>query len=291
MAGVLPNISIQLRPLGGIALGLYPSSDPSCDLELHRADPGSTVTFTPIVRLGVGSGQGVMQYSDRMPVDNLTRFYKLRSVKDGLTASAFTNTVSAKPLYLPTGPIPTPALSGNKIGVTAWVSSATPIQIGSPQSTGQITKQLRFLGSLFRPTKSSIAGAYWSTVAGSNFGSLQEQGTTGTRTYFMPYPLPNGVTVTKLTLRWSVLSSKSSGTLRLYRVDSVGAATLIATITSTFRNLGPAVVKNTSVMNVTVSSSRAILATLSFRNFGIAGDPVMYWTELQYKQGTYVQTY
>lgn len=298
MAGILPGTPTYLRPRGGIALGLYPSSDPTCDLELHRADPGSTATFTPIVRLGVGSGQGVMQYVDGMPVDTLTRFYKLRSVKDGLTASAFTNTVSAKPTVIPNGPIATPPLSGSKIGVTAWISSAAAIKVGSPQSTGAVRKSLRFIGTVFAPLRLAVPYKYDAAGAVS-------PGTSGFGHSSMAalLPLPQGVILTRVRISYTRPSTKGGAglTVAVGWVSTARSITTLCTLTATRSANYPTsfTKQSSSFAGLLVGSSiSGIVATLDARNSsvastGLGGSKIvaLNWIELTYKQGTYTNSY
>src|SRR5258708_16812226 len=283
MAGVTAGRPVFLRPRTGIALGLYPSSDPTCDLELQRADPGSTVTFTPIVRLGVGSGQGAMQYVDQMPQDNLKRFYRLRSGQDDLAASAFTNSVSAKPIVIPNGPIATPPLSGGKIGVSAWFSSLANINIGSQGATGSFKKTLRFGAISFIP---SALGTKWSY----GIGTLVPGSSANAFNYRCQYPLPIGAIVYRLAMAFQRTLVASTCTLKLYSISTGGVATLQATLTGGAA-AGNQVISTSSIM-IAISAADYLIADLKMKAANAGGnDATLIYTELSYKVGNYLTSY
>src|SRR6188768_735338 len=91
---------LRMAPLkSGIMLGVSPSSDPTFDVEIARAT--SSGVYTTITRATPKGGGVPVVYTDLLPVDNFTRSYKARAVKDGWLAGDYTAVVSAKPIEMP----------------------------------------------------------------------------------------------------------------------------------------------------------------------------------------------
>lgn len=82
----------------GIALAVW-ASDPSCDIEIERApDSGGSPGAFALVATVPGSTK---VWIDDLPTDGAVRWYRIRHVLSGMTASAYTCSKSGTPTNLP----------------------------------------------------------------------------------------------------------------------------------------------------------------------------------------------
>lgn len=188
----VPKNATLLRsaPLkSGVILGVSPSSDPTFDVEIARAT--SSGVYSTITRLTPKAGLPV-SYTDLLPVDNFTRTYKARAVKDGWLAGDYTSPVSAKPVVLPeVAPNITP-VTGQPLGVSVFISTAAPTAYGSAASTGALAKLTNLAGTDFIGITNNVPYR-----TGLNFGSLRPT-TANSSTqyvYVANAQVPLGVTV------------------------------------------------------------------------------------------------
>src|SRR6266700_3502459 len=211
----IPIRPVFQTPSFGIRVAIYPSSDPTFDLELARSGASSAgSTYQTIARMGVINGHGVPQYVDRTANDGFKRFYKARSVRDGWTPSTYTAVASATPGILQESNFPTPALSGLGVPMTMWVSSAAAIKVGSHGTTGQVIKFLTFNPSAFQPSSN---GGKW-LFTGVKFTYAPTN--TGTLRAFAPLAFPPGVTLTSVSITYRRLSTKCGIIMTLSKVTS-----------------------------------------------------------------------
>ena len=98
----------------GIVLGLYKGGD-TYDTELQRTSAGGS-TFVTIQEFPWTVSQA-FQYTDYLPNDNLAYGYRARHVGAGVSAGAWTPTVSGSPEELSDGPEPTPPVNTDGIDI------------------------------------------------------------------------------------------------------------------------------------------------------------------------------
>src|SRR5690348_5774080 len=150
-------------PNTGITVGVYPSSDPSYDLQLYRAASTSagvqptSSKFSELATLGVLNGAAAVSYRDSLPLSRTWWWYKSRSVKTNYaTPSAFTTGVAAQAATLPTstpGAIP---FTGRPIQVTPRLSTNATPAYGTTGTPAYILKTRRILPTEFRPESDGV---------------------------------------------------------------------------------------------------------------------------------------
>lgn len=231
--GLFRGIRLQY----GNVLGVYPSSDPSFDVEIQRASGSSTGTFAQIVRLDPVEGSVGMVYRDILPNDNTTRVYRARHVKAGYTAGSFTKCVSGKPS-------PMIAFSDDMLGRNTekeYVIPYTAFVVNqSTTLTGKIT-----LGSGF---------IYNSQLAG---------GPSDGRLGIASFSLPKGVRITGLyvTRYYSSANTTFAGNfVSLIRNTGTGTS-VIADINST-THFGNQTLSTSVAYSPTTSESLSVWAVL-----------------------------
>lgn len=290
MATVLQDQWLFFNPNYGVRLALYPSSDRSFDLELSRAFISSTHTFSVIApRITPLNGSAYTEYLDRVPnIGNTPYFYKLRSVKDGWTASAYTTAVKATPGLLGAGAQPQLPLTGAGIQRPLYVSTGVDVTAGSLGTPSAITKNMRFWSDVWSPVN-SLTDDY--SLAGTP--PLLEPGTANANKSFVAsLTLPRGVTVKGLTVAYVRNNANSTATVIVTKATSTSGATTLKTLTGTtgsgYRTMA------TSTLNVVVTSTNMITLNGKLRS-GTTGVTLanagFLYVDVQYTMSAYQQAY
>lgn len=210
----------------GVILGVSPSSDPTFDMELARAS--SSGVYETIGRL-TGKGAGIpVSYTDILPLDNQTRLYKARAVKDGWDAGDYTSVVSCKPIVLPEiAPNITP-LTGKGIGIDVFLSTGQAISFGSAAVQEYYTKTLRVPAMDCLPQTSTVAYAF------NGSAELFPNSTDNTaRIYYAPVGMPLGATLVGLNARVFRGTTGATVTVNFQQVNSTGSVVTVIGDTST----------------------------------------------------------
>lgn len=198
----------RMAPLkAGVMLGVSPSSDPTFDMEIARAT--SSGVYTTVTRL-TGKGLGVpVVFTDILPVDNFTRSYKARAVKDGWKEGDYTSVVSAKPVELPEiTPNVTP-LTGKGIGSPLFVSTGAPVTVGQKVATSNVRKYLTIpFTSLIKDPLSS--GTLLYDMGLSAPIAREASPTTGGTRGVLSAVLPPGVTIRSLLLSGKIVNASTA---------------------------------------------------------------------------------
>jgi len=149
------------HPKTGITVGLYPSSDPSYDLNLWRAASTQGVSqptsskFSELATLGVINGGAPVPYVDQLALTKTYWWYKVRSIKTNVaTPSAFTTGVVSQPGILPTstpGAIP---FTGRPINAQIRLTTQALLALASTAgSTAGFVQKWRQVGhAAFQPS-------------------------------------------------------------------------------------------------------------------------------------------
>lgn len=241
----------RMAPLkAGVMLGVSPSSDPTFDMEIARAT--SSGVYTTLTRL-TGKGTGVpVVYTDILPVDNKTRSYKARAVKDGWDAGNYTSIVTAKPIELPEiVPNVTP-ITGQKIGANVYLSTGQTLSFGTPANASNYLKQLRVPATIFQPITSAVGYSYG---VGTLTPTTTAPSTAGR--YVGTVPIPTGATVYKVQWIYSRTSANAVFRGEFYSATTAGVATLQYGKTSTSVSANTQVLSSSS-FSFTVASNYVV---------------------------------
>lgn len=223
----------------GIRLGVYPSSDPLCGIELQRAVAGSTATFVSVTRMYPSAGQSIFQYDDRLPDDGVTRYYKAKSVRDGYTDSAFTPVVSAKPSQLLVNLVATPPLSGASLQTDVFLSTAKRLSYGTAAVPRVRSKVLMFGGAGFLSATSSAHVRYSTASAPVSYGYVVWPTTTIRVVALYPFHMPTGSRLRSIQANLIRKGANSTAKLELVRWIIGGSSSkILTTINSSAGNPG-----------------------------------------------------
>lgn len=265
----------------GLRVGVYPSSDPLCEIELHRATQGSTGTFSVLSRWSQHAGQGILQFDDRVPDDGLTRYYKAKSVRSGYTDSTFTPPVSGKPTLLTLNQTATPPLSGTPIGVSGWLSTAATWRVGSPGTPASVTKKIRIPHAEFVPE--SAAESYFFSL-----GYLRPNTANTVLTCRGAAVLPKGVTVTAVRARmYRTSATNDSAQCAFVRLNDDGTQTSVATVSHAGTGWATAAATGLSQL---VGDEGYVLETQLLGKAAVT-DARLMWAELEYTMPSYDKGY
>jgi hypothetical protein len=285
------------HPQTGITVGVYPSSDPKYDIQLHRAASTSATVqpasskFSEIATLGVINGGARVSYVDSLPLSKTYWWYKARSVNTGYaTPSAFTTGVNSLAGTLPTTAPGVLPFSGRPIPVSIRLTTNATLQLASTagSTAGKLKKTLRFPAAGFQPVSSTTA---WFLGAGA-LGGYSLQASTTPETFMQSYIMPHGVTVTSWKMSYVRNSAAAGSTFKvvLHKVSSSGGDFLLKTFTPTTASPGTI---TTSTISYTYSSNGGYLfAVLTFNRAGgfLKFEEVNY-TELGYSMSQYGHAY
>lgn len=264
----------------GVILGVYPSSSPLFNVELQRSSTAST--WAKIAEFGGWNYRGAFQYKDVLPNDNINRSYRARHTQRAYTAGSWTATVTAKPIELPDGDIPTPPLSGKGINVPIYLSSGVTMNVGSVSAAGSITKTLRIPYTEMRPT---VAGEPYQ-IGG---GYLHPNSVAATRTYMTAVVLPRGVTLTAYRMRtYQVSTVTDSAQSYLEQGSSTGGNSTMATLISE-SSLAGAWQTYASTLAQVVGEETYVIKVQLYSSAS-ATDTRLLWHELDYTMPSYDKT-
>ena len=190
MAQISPHVTRT-----GIVIAVSPTSDPTHQIQLERANGSSTGTFTQVAMLAgqVGPGQ-YPTYIDVLPNDGATRIYRAKAYKQGYTQStSYTPLLKAKPAIIPEGVTVQTPITGHKIGSVLSFSTATRVQYGSAAVPSSYAKTVVINPALYQPETSTIAGYSVTQLA------LTQLSNTGSslKGYYLTVPTPPGATITQ----------------------------------------------------------------------------------------------
>lgn len=265
----------------GIVLAYWPSSSPGFNVEIQRTNGSSTGTFVKLAVVDPAHNPS-MQYFDYLPVDNVTRYYRARHVREGYNNGPFTRVVNGKPGLLPLGDMPQVPLTGAGVSPDIWLNSTSSIKVGSAGSSGAVTKKLRFPATVFQPASTS-------TPFGYGVGTLVCKGNTTATTYeyIAPLTMPKGVTVTKFRAAIARFSTKDSCVVQMYRITTAGVASSVCTLTAVS---GPSLaVYESSALSETVSTANYFIGRALMRDSS-ANNASMGWVEMEYTMSNYQHT-
>jgi len=213
----------------GVILGLHPSSDRSFDIRLQRQDTGTT--WRAIQVWQGNSYNGAFQYRDLLPNDHLRRDYRARHEKSGYTAGAWTATVSGGPTLLSAGDAPQVPVSGQRMTLPIYLSTAATLAIRSQTgtSTGAVLKVVRFGAANFPPASTNSGWTY-------SEGLLQPTQGVGGDDYEGTLILPKGVTVRAARIRGKKLAAGGQCEMILRTVSNGSTIADIVTLSLTTIN-------------------------------------------------------
>lgn len=261
----------------GIVLAYWPSSSPGFNVEIQRTNGSSTGTFVKLAIVDPAHNPS-MQYFDHLPVDNVTRYYRARHVREGYNDGPYTRVVSGKPGLLPIGDMPQMPLTGAGVSPDIWLTSTSSIKVGSAGSSSFVTKKLRFPATQYIPINQGSFHSY-------GLGTLIPNTTTGSQTYRAPYIMPKGVTVTTFRACLQRKSTAASAVCKLYRVSTAGTATLVTTLTAS-AGASPAVVES-SALSETISTANYFIGDLAMNATTATNAAALLWTEFDYRMSNY----
>lgn len=235
----LPTSMVRNRdPLkrSGIVVGVFPSTDPLCDLELWRSTQSASTA---------SSLWGVTRYPPSttpsytltfpLPVTTRYQYFKARSQKLGSAASTFTPIVRAKPVILsqfPSNPnVPKNNVGAIELPVPIFMNSNETVEVGAPSQvtpTTYITKRLRINHADLQLDGASTAVKvlYQQGYVENNSGGVTVPNLIGAVVF------PIGVTVVQMVLR----AYRQAGTTShiaeatLNRITSTGGVTAVMTL-------------------------------------------------------------
>lgn len=220
-------------PSYGIRVAIYPSSDPTFDLELARSGASSAgSTYQTIARLGVINGQGIPQYVDRTGNDGFKRFYKARSVRDGWTPSPYTSIVSATPGLLQEQMALAPAFTAMPAVVSPRITPTTDSP-GAP-SYGAGNSAQNYITRFWTPFLLDSHSTE-TTIRLTAGGILVSRPTvTGTKTTtWQFFTLPPGTLLKTLQVFMARKGAASTATVNFYHLSAGALPGAFATITAT----------------------------------------------------------
>lgn len=242
----------RFTPLkSGVMIGVSPSSDPTFDVEFARAT--SSGVYSTVARL-TAKGAGVpVVFEDLLPVDGKVRNYKARAVKDGYQGGDYTAVLSVKPTYLPDAPPNVTPITGQKLGVNVFLSTAQKVAFGSAAVGSSYRKTIGLAATQFQPASPGVGYSHGigTLVPTTAFPSTAVN-------YRATVPLPTGATVYKAQWIYGRLTTSAVFRAELYSVSTLGTATLqyghTATVTGANLSL------SSSSFSFTVANTYAISA-------------------------------
>lgn len=220
------------HPRTGVTVGLYPSSDPSYDLNLWRAASTSATSqpassaFSELATLGVINGGAPVAYVDQLSLTKTFWWYKVRSVRTNYaTPSAFTTAVTAQAGTLPTttpGAIP---FTGRPLQVAAVlqtqsavptftapnISSTNPFNL---LAGNYITRTIAVGPAACIPASTATRAFAFST---DGFGFLTLKPTSTVKQVFVAaVPVPTGAQPTQFDVTLSRQGANSTATVEVF---------------------------------------------------------------------------
>lgn len=280
----LPDGSRELGDLPfrtGITLGIGLSSDFSFSVEVQRMTSGSTWETADVLS-GLGAASFHGRWTDVLPLDNLLRTYRARSIAPGWQPSSWTGTVARRPVRLSLNmPKPIP-LGGQGVGASLFFqrSSAT-VKVGTDQASSYVTKTLRIPAAEFVPETN---GDSW--LFGTGFLA---NGAVGTDRFVAPLLFPPGVTITLLRARLNRMTVGSQADLTMSRGGD--APTQVVSLTSTNAGSTSFTTYTSSALSFLVASSEqySLSAQLAGSSAGNLGR--IAWAEVTYRMPRYDRSY
>jgi len=287
------------QPKYGITVGIYPSSNPSFDVELQRgistsATPSlvapTSSRFSQIAVLGVINGGARVDYQDGLPQSNQFYWYRARSIRDGWTPSAFTTAVNAQSGIIPAsipGAIP---FTGRPINTELRLTTAAVLQIASTagSTAGFITKTITFSGGQFQSQTSTGKVTRGTSTSGTvTLGAIQCSSVGGqTCVGFIPMP-PNAV-ITQLTGECvRQISPAAAVSLKVYNVSTNGAGrVLLKNFTSFNTGANPS-----SAMNSTVAPGGYLYGVLTLNAVTNINTAIFRTLKVTYRMRQYHHAY
>lgn len=280
-----PTGMAQISPFvtrTGVVVALSPTSDPTHQIQLERANGSSTGTFQTVAVLAgqVGPGQ-YPTYTDVLPDDGVTRVYRAKAVKQGYTDGAYTALLKAKPAIIPEGATVQTPITGHKITSNISLSTAAKLQYGSADVTTNYTKSALYPPSFLVPKTQATKWSY------SSQGYLWPNTTTGTQTYIAPVYLPPGTKLGTMTL-WG--AKRHSGTI----VKAVLTGTDFTELTATYCTLtlttSGDTVTSTAASGVTIFGGNRYNWTITLKTTGGSTDGQFKLLTMEYLVPDYAKT-
>ncbi len=246
------------HPRTGVTVGLYPSSDPSYDLNLWRSGSTQGVTqptssqFSEIATLGVINGGAPVPYVDQLALSKTFWWYKVRSVRTNVaTPSAFTTAVVSQSGILPTttpGAIPYTGGSAlrpiiSNVTTASYRSSGSTVFPGVGSPTGTIRTWFINPSQLRAATSSSVL--VFSTVmpatAKSNFVAARG-GAHRKNVAFLTFTLPAGSFFNSITMGFLRKGPQSTASAKLIKTSRFVSSGAVRTLLNVSASSGGVVV-------------------------------------------------
>lgn len=270
----------------GIKLALYPSTQRGIPIELQQST-GSTLASSQwtSVFLPPSTRGGSLQYTATLPLSTKRYFFRARHTGGGFSAGAFTPTVSARPVVIPDYPPPITVNAAGNVevpGANFLISSGNAPKVGSQNSTSYLTKQVRFSGALFEPTRSTYS------YIRSNVVALTPRGSTETKFFVYNFPLPPGVTLTSVTMAYRRFKNSSTASLSIYKFSSNGATgTPIASLTGTTSTASAYRTIGTTVTQL-ISTAIGVAGFMTLKTSQATTDKALLaWVRFTYRMPSY----
>jgi hypothetical protein len=278
------------RPVySGITLEAYPSTNAGLSVELQQATANSTASSAWTSYLLAPTSSKSLRFTARVANSTKTWYFRARHpAQAGFSAGPFTATVMSKPAaFVPTiqlrflpqltyqGNVEIPAASD------VWISSGKTVKVGTQVTTGIVTKTLRFGANGFVPTNNTFSYSY-------GIGTLTPGATGSSSVLRCVYPLSQGLKVTRFRARGRRNVAGQTLVLKLYSVTTTGGASLQTTLTFT---TGAQQTVTSSALSITLGAANYLIGEADLKSTTKINEPSLVYTELDYNQGTYVQTY
>lgn len=253
------------HPRTGITLGVYPSSDPTYDLQLYRAASTSGTSqptssrFSELATLGVINGAARVSYQDTLPLSQTFWWYKAREVRPNFaTPSPFTTGVVAQAGVLPTtapGAVP---FSGRPLNVKVVMTSAAVKSTQPVLNTNQIdfNAAAATFGSTASFALSTCSITEGTTVAGTGYPLIAlRPKTTAVQTAWLNLVVPRGCYPSKLALYFTRKGTHSTATARVsfcrlpFQSVPFILTTMSAPAGANLKNLGGVITSTLSIVS------------------------------------------
>src|SRR6267143_5246208 len=225
--------NLRSRAQSGIVIGFKPSTGKRYRIELKRSTQSSTAStnWTSIFLDPTSRG---FTYRDELPLSTRTYYYRARQLGVGSSNSSYSLTVSAKPQRFPEVWKPLSLGHNNRgnvevLGGDVWLSSSKTAKVGQQQSTGMITKTIRFSADTYIPN-TNLSSTVTAQIS-RGIGTLTLVVSTKSVDLNSLYVMPKGVTITKFSARGRQGSTKARHIIKLYRISTAGVASSMATLT------------------------------------------------------------
>lgn len=290
----LPDGSRELGDLPfrtGITLGIGLSSDFSFSVEVQRMTSGSTWETADVLS-GLGAASFHGRWTDVLPLDNLLRTYRARSIAPGWQSSSWTGTVARRPVRLSLNmPKPIP-LGGQGVGGSLhFQRSSATVKVGTDRSSSFVTKRQRIHGFSFQANVNRGSSVY---RYGDQSGvSLSTQWSGGLVSFGTWLPMAPGTVLVAMRIGYRRQSTNTVVQATLTRLSASSAAADVA-VAAVTPSVTTGVFRTSSSVTFTEeASTRGYLIQLGLtKNSSAVNNAVnVKWVELTYRMPRYDRGY